>query len=463
MSFNQNMTWGVAAASYQIEGAFDEDGKGLSVWDMAVRKPGFVYEGHTGDVACDHYHRYAQDVAMMKAMGVHAYRLSISWPRVLPSGVGTVNEKGLAFYDKLVDALLGAGIQPWVTLFHWDFPVELYRRGGWLNRKSVEWFAEYTQVVVERLSDRVSHWITLNEPQCFIGLGLQTGVHAPGDKLQLHEVLLAGHHALMAHGRACQVIREHAKTPPKVGYAPVGVASYPATESPEDVDAARAHMFGTHGKQMFTNTLFADPVILGGYPKDVVELYGPDFPRVCDADLELIKQPADFYGVNIYQGTPVSAGRDARLSTHGPSHEHAPEPGGFAAGYAKTNMNWPVTPEALYWGPRFFHERYKLPVVITENGMANLDWVMADGKVHDPQRIDYLNRYLSALKRAAADGVPVDGYFQWSIMDNFEWAEGYNKRFGLVHVDYETQVRTPKDSAEWYSEVIRTNGGNLTA
>ncbi len=450
MSFRKDFVWGVAAASYQVEGATRDDGRGLSVWDMLCRKPGAIWNGQTGDVACDHYHRYKEDVAIMKQIGVQAYRLSVAWPRVIPNGTGAVNAKGLDFYDKLVDELLRAKIQPFVTLFHWDFPYELYVRGGWLNRDSADWFADYTRVVVDRLSDRVKHWMTLNEPQCFIGLGHYDGRHAPGDKLGWTEILRAGHHAMLAHGRGVAVIRDGARRAPVIGYAPVGAVKMPASSKPADVRAARRAMFSITSKTFWNNTWWMDPVFLGRYPEDGWKVWEKELPPIKDGDLKTISQPVDFFGVNIYSGEYIHAGQG-----------DAPEPAGMPVGHDLTAFRWPVTPDSLYWGPKFFQERYKKPVYITENGISNVDWVSVDGKVHDPQRIDFLYRYLRELRRAAKDGVDVRGYFQWSIMDNFEWAEGFKERFGLVYVDYPTQKRTIKDSGFWYRNVIKTNGKSL--
>lgn len=447
MSFPQKFVWGAAAASYQVEGAACEDGKGLSVWDMMCRTPGKVWSGHTGDVSCDHYHRWREDVAIMKDMGLKAYRLSLAWPRILPAGTGCVNAKGLAFYDRLVDELLTAGIQPWVTLFHWDYPYELYTRGGWLNPDSPAWFEDYSRVVVEALSDRVAHWMTLNEPACFIGLGLLTGDHAPGDKLGFPEVLRATHHTLLAHGRAVQVIRERARQKPCIGFAPCGGIVAPASEAPADLEAARQRMFHLFNKDVWNLALWTDPVFLGRYPEEALRAFGAAMPTIRPGDMETICQPLDFCGLNIYSCCTVRAGQDG-------NPEEVPLPVGFDM----TAMEWPVTPQALYWGPRFTWERYRKPIVITENGMANTDWIALDGAVHDPQRIDFLTRYLREYHRAITDGVAALGYFQWSIMDNFEWAFGYKRRFGLVYVDYPTGRRVPKDSARWYRNVIATNG-----
>ncbi len=447
MSFSDTFVWGAAAASYQVEGAAFEDGKGWSVWDMFCRKEGTIWRGQNGDVACDHYHRYREDVALMQSVGLKAYRLSVSWPRVLPEGRGAVNDKGLEFYDRLTDELLAAGIVPYVTLFHWDFPYALYVRGGWLHPNSSDWFADYTRVIVDKLSDRVRHWMTLNEPECFIGLGHQIGVHAPGDKLGWREVLRASHNALLAHGKSVQVIRAAAKAAAIFGYAPVGSVAYPATDSHADIEAARKAMFSVRDKRLFNNVWFADPIFFKQYPADGLALFGAEAPEVGANDMDIIGQPIDFYGVNIYQGVPVRAGADGQ-----------PEVVEHPQGHPQTAFRWFVTPDCLRWGPRFLYERYKLPVIVTENGMSNVDWVAVDGKVHDPQRIDYTTRHLRALHQAVEDGTDVQGYFHWSIMDNFEWGEGYKERFGLVYVDFDTQERIPKDSAAWYKNVIETNG-----
>mgnify|MGYP001816077334 CR=1 FL=1 len=448
MTFPNDFIWGGATSSYQIEGAASRDGGGASVWDMLGRQPGKIKNGDTGEIACDHYRRYREDVRLMAGIGLQAYRFSVSWPRVLPEGTGTVNARGLDFYSRLVDELLQHGITPWVTLFHWDYPYALYCRGGWLNRDSAGWFADYTAHIVDRLSDRVAHWMTLNEPQCFIGMGHLDGTHAPGLQMGVAEVLLAAHHALLAHGQAVQVIRARAKTNPLISAAQASPVSIPDTDQPADIAAARNHMFAISGKHFFNNTWFSDPMLLGHYPEDGLALFEADMPVMQDGDLATIQQPLDFFGANIYSGRYVRATAD----------------GAFAQGTDReppvTAMGWPITPEALYWALRFFHERYRLPIVITENGMANHDRV-EHGSVPDRQRIDFLQRYLYEYGRAIADGVPALGYFLWSVLDNFEWAEGYARRFGLIHVDYTTQQRMLKDSAYWYRQLIASHGGNL--
>jgi beta-glucosidase len=369
---------------------------------------------------------------------------------VIPEGTGAVNSKGLAFYDRLVDELLQAGITPFITLFHWDYPYELYCRGGWLNPASSDWFADYTKVVVKKLSDRVRHWMTLNEPQVFIGLGHQEGRHAPGDRLGFAQVLRASHNVLLAHGKAAQAIRASSKTDCQVGWAPVGVTHIPVSERPEDIRAARQAMFAVTQKHCWTNTWWMDPVFLGHYPEDGLQLFGKDMPNIQEHDLDTICQPLDFLGVNIYQGYPTRAGDNGQ-----------PELVEHPIGHAQTAYRWAVTPQVLYWGPKFLAERYQLPLFITENGMSSADWIALDGKVHDPQRVDFLHRYLLELRKACADGVDVRGYFQWSLTDNFEWAEGFKERFGLVYVDYPKQTRILKDSAYWYRDLIASNGESL--
>lgn len=451
-AFPQDFFWGAAAASYQIEGAATQDGKGPGLWDMFCQKEGAVFEGHDGSVACDHYNRYQEDVGLMGDLGLQAYRLSLSWPRVMPQGTGAVNQAGFDFYDRLVDALLAKGVTPWITLFHWDYPVALFQRGGWLNRDSADWFAEYAARVVERLSDRVRHFFTLNEPQVYVGFGHLEGAHAPGIKLPMSQVLLAGHHTLLAHGKAVQAMRAAAKQPLSIGYAPVGMPKLPESESAEDIELARRATFTVEEKNSWNNSWWMDPVYLGQYPEQGREFFGADAPEPQQGDMEIISTPIDYFGVNIYQGTQVRASDDSALGY---------EPVPYPIGGPRTAFNWPITPEALYWGPRFFQERYKKPILITENGLSCRDWVSLDGQVHDPARIDFTTRYLRQLHRAASEGHGVEGYFHWSILDNFEWAAGYRERFGLIHVDYETLKRTPKESYYWYQKVIESHGRTL--
>jgi beta-glucosidase len=449
-AFPEHFIWGAATAAYQIEGGHDADGKGPSIWDVFCEDEGHVQNGDTGRVACDHYHRCREDVALMKEIGLQAYRMSLSWSRILPKGTGAVNEAGLDFYDKLVDELLAAKVDPWITLFHWDLPHALHCRGGWLNRESADWFAQYAELAVKRLGDRVSNWMTLNEPQCIVLGYSQTDNLAPSLGYGRRDTLRVLHHLLRAHAKAVPLMRAAAKLPLSIGWAPVGVVSYPETETAADIEAARTAMFSIPEAEFWNNTWYADPVLLGTYPEDGLKHWGTLMPKGWESDLEQMKQPIDFYGANIYNGRPVRQGEKG-----------APEACDRPCGNPKSMFDWPVEPKSLYWGPKYYHERYGLPIVVTENGMACHDWVGLDGAVHDPQRIDFLQRYLRELRRACADGIPVNAYFQWSLMDNFEWAHGYKYRFGLVHVDYETLTRTPKDSAGWYAEVIENNGANL--
>jgi beta-glucosidase len=461
MSFPKSFIWGVAAAAYQIEGAADKDGKGLSVWDVFCKKPGAVWNGHTGNVACDHYHRYKEDIKIMKQLGVQAYRLSLSWPRLMPHGTGKVNPRGVDFYSRLLDALLAAGITPYVTLFHWDYPYDLFCRGGWLNNDCSDWFADYTRVAVENFSDRVKHWMTLNEPNGFVWAGHQLGIHAPGLTLGPTEQLRIIHNILLSHGKAVQVIRALAPQNSTADFVlSGGGAKIPASNKKVDVEAARRATFSiknakSAGSFNVGEYWWLDPVYLGRYPQDGLTAFAPYLPEIKPGDMKIISQPLDHFCVNIYKGEKV------RINAQGQT-EPAPLPVGAPLVSADKVFMWPLTPEALYWGPKFYYERYKKPIMITENGMGSVnDWVSKDGRVHDAPRVDFLHRYLSELKRACADGVHVRAYFQWSILDNFEWSAGYKERYGLVYVNYETQERILKDSAHWYKDVIKTHGKNL--
>ena len=444
MKFPQDFVWGAATSSYQIEGSAYRDGGGRSVWDMLGQHVGKIIGGDTGRVACDLLHRYREDVGLMSDIGLQAYRFSVSWPRVLPAGVGRINQQGLDFYSNLVDELLEHNITPWLTLFHWDFPYELYCRGGWLNRDSADWFADYTAIIVDRLSDRVSHWSTLNEPQGYIGQGHQQGTHAPGLQMGFAEVLRAAHHTLLSNGKSLQAFRARATNDTFISASNTGNIFIPDTALDQDIEAARARNFAILEKNVFNNTWFSDPMVLGQYPEDGVELFAADMPDIAAGDLETICQPLDYFGTNIYWGSYVRANDET----------------GFEIvereGVAHTDMGWPVTPEVMYWAPKFYNDRYQLPLVVTENGMANADSVH-EGAVDDEARIEFHRQYLAEYGRAIEDGVPCIGYALWSLMDNFEWAEGYSKRFGIIHVDYESQQRTLKDSAYWYSHVIAAN------
>jgi beta-glucosidase len=464
-AFPPNFLWGAASSAYQIEGAATADGRGPSIWDDFCHTPGKVWQDNTGDTACDHYHRWPEDVALMKSLNLQAYRFSISWTRILPNGIGPLNQKGVDFYSRLTDALLAANIRPFATLFHWDSPSALYAKGGWRNPESPKWFADYSAVIADALADRITDWMTLNEPQVFLKFGLGDGTNAPGLKLPLADQLRAAHHALLAHGRSVQALRAHAKQPLQIGFAPVCVVKYPVSPahdaiqnpkskiqspSPADLEAARRATFAITEPNLWNNTWFYDPIFRGQYPEDGLRLYGDAVPNFPSSDLALINQPTDFIGLNIYTGDPVRAGPDG-----------SPQPVPRETGHPLTAFRWTIDPDSLHYGPRFVSERYKVPVYITENGLSNVDWPDLDGHVRDPQRIDFTRRYLLALHDAIAAGADIRGYFHWSLMDNFEWAAGYKERFGLIYIDYASQRRIPKDSAAWYARVIQTNGASL--
>ncbi|WP_341717071.1 GH1 family beta-glucosidase [Micromonospora sp. FIMYZ51] len=434
--FPAGFRWGVSTSAYQIEGAADIDGRGTSIWDTFARSPGRIADGSSGDVACDHYHRYAEDIALMAGLGVTAYRFSISWPRVLPTGTGAVNANGLDFYERLVDGLLGHGIDPVATLFHWDLPQRLEETGGWLDRDTAYRFAEYADLVAARLGDRVKLWITLNEPFIHMSLGYGTGEHAPGRTL-LFDAFPVAHHQLLGHGLAVDALRARSGSPIAIAnnYSPVR----PIGSSEADVAAAAAY-------EALHNRLFTDPLLGHGYPAEL----GFDDAVVRTGDLDVIAAPLDVLGVNYYNPTGVRAPEaDSPLP-----FELVP-----LEGYPRTAFDWPVAPDGLRDLLGWLHRRYgaKLPPIqITESGCAYPDAPDAQGRVHDPDRIAYLDGHLRAVRAAMADGVDVTGYFVWSLLDNWEWAEGFTKRFGLVHVDYPTGRRTPKSSYAWLREVIAT-------
>ena len=443
MSFPKDFLWGAATASFQIEGGADK--RGECNWDLFCRTPGKVAHSHDGKIACDHYHRFREDVAIMKELGLKVYRFSLSWSRLIDIERNSLRPDGVRFYNELIDELLANGIEPYVTLFHWDLPIELHRMGGWLSPEIPKHFASYTKNVMALFSDRVCHWFTLNEELCFIPVSYANGEHAPGYKLSEEEVMLAGHHAHLAHGMAVQAIRQYAKKKPEIGIAVVGDIKIPASKSPIDVMAARKGMVHPCSPNYWGNAMWVDPIMTGTYNNQIRELFEKAKIKITDNEMKIIGSDIDCLGLNIYQGTYF-----------GKKGVTAPK-----VGYEQTAIGWPITPEAMYWGPKFLYERYKKPIYITENGMANTDLMFSDGCVHDPQRIEFTTRYLKELKRATEDGVDIRGYFHWSLLDNFEWAEGYQKRFGLVYVDFETQKRTLKDSAKWYKSVIKENGENL--
>lgn len=448
MGFRKDFVWGAATAAYQIEGAVNEDGRGLSNWDMFCREPGRILNNDTGDFACDHYHRVEEDVRLMAELGLKAYRFSVAWPRIIPDGTGEVNQKGIDFYNKLIDLLLQNNIEPYMTIFHWDLPYALEEKGAWRNPESPYWFERYTEIIAKAFGDRVKNFVTFNEPQCFIGSGCFFGFHAPGRTLSHHEVIPMAHNVMKAHGLATMVLRKYIPDC-KVGYVTCGDVSIPVDNSKENIEAAKKAYFDCPvDRWVWSTTWWTDPVIFGKYP-DIPELK-QYLPKNYEEDLKIICQPLDFLGQNIYNGKLIKATADG-------GYEHVP----YEPGHPTTASNWFVSPEALYWGPKLCTERYKLPTMIAENGTAMTDVVSLDGKVHDPSRIDYLNRYLLNLKKAADDGVDILAYFHWSLMDNLEWSNGYSQRFGLIYIDYVNFKRTPKDSFYWYKKVIETNGENL--
>lgn len=451
--FRDDFVWGVASSAYQIEGTDPDDGRGRNIWDTFIEQGG-TYEHHNAEVACDHMHRYEEDFAMMRLLGIKAYRFSLNWSRIMPEGTGRVNEKAIKLYRSMIKSMIKNGITPYVTLYHWELPQALQDRGGWLNEESVQWFGEYAKVVAENFSDLAEYFMTLNEPQCFVGLGHLSGVQAPGLKLSLPETFQVAHNALRAHGTAVKMLRQYACRPIKVGYAPTCGVAYPYTNAPEDIEAARKVYFGFYNPMSnwtWNVAWFSDPVFLGHYPAEGLEKFKEWLPKITDEDMQLISQPLDFMGQNIYNGYFVRAGKDGEP-------EFVDRPYGFP----RTSTNWPVTPECLYWGLKFMYDRYHMPMYITENGMSCHDNVSPDGRVHDRNRIDFLDAYLSQVQKAADEGVDVRGYFLWTFLDNFEWTEGYKERFGIVHVDFTTQKRIAKDSAFWYQRTIETNGRELT-
>jgi beta-glucosidase len=432
---NEKFIWGAATAAYQIEGAAREDGRGLSIWDVFSHTPGRTFNGDTGDVACDHYHRYPEDVVLMQWMGLDAYRFSISWPRVLPDGVGKINSKGLAFYDKLVDRLLDAGIDPWITLFHWDSPQALEARGGMTNRDFAQWFAEYTAVVTNALGDRVKNWMTLNEPLCSAWFGYYKGFFAPGVQ-NLQTALNVSHHLLLAHGHATEVIRSN------ISDARVGTAM-----SLTPVEAASDHELDVKAAELsdaWNIRWFLDPIYGRGYPADLIEKLGMR-PDVRDGDLEKIATPTDFLGVNYYFREVIASDpHDTLLGARGVHQAQS----------KFTGMDWEIHADGLYRLLKRLQRDYApQELFITENGSAWPDVVVA-GEVNDGDRTEYLQQHLEAVMQARSEGVPVNGYFAWSLLDNYEWASGYSKRFGLIYVDYATQKRIPKRTAHWYRNHI---------
>jgi beta-glucosidase len=442
--------WGAGTSAYQIEGAVNVDGRTPSIWDVFSHKDGKIDRGHTGDIACDHYHRYVEDVALLAKLGVKAYRFSISWNRILPNGTGRVNPQGFVFYDCLLDELEKYHIEPYITLYHWDLPQILFEKGGWLNPEIPHWFEHYVDVVTKHFGNRVKNYITINEPQCIVQVGMHSPEHAPGVVYSTKECLLASHHLLLAHGFAVRIIRKNNPTA-LVGFAPCSNSVVPVKHTPAAIEAARSLFFKLPKDNFYAVTLFSDPVFLGDYPKEYYEIYKDDLPFIGPDDLKIISSPIDYCYQNVYTGTYCD------IDAFGRGFIQA-----FAPGSPQANIVWEdVVPETTYWTPKFLYERYHKPIFIGENGMCCHDAISKDGAVHDPNRIDYMDRYLTELSRASHDGIEIVGYFAWSLLDNFEWAWGYTKRFGIVFVDFITQKRIPKDSYYFYQHTISTNGKNL--
>ena len=456
--FDKNFLWGTASSSYQIEGAFTEDGKGLSICDTFSNKQRNIAHDENGNKACDHYHRYREDIVLMKNLCIQAYHFSISWSRIIPDGIVKdsdvnilYNKAGLDFYDKIVNLCLENNIKPFITIYHWDLPQALEDKGGWLNRETAFIFADYAEFICEHFSDRVTNIATINEPQIISGLGYLLGLNAPGKKLDAVSVLSVIHHLALAHGLAVTKMRAVAKQPVKTGFSSTGDLCYPSKECDEDIDAARAECFNiVKGNMTFNHTIFCDMTCLGRYPdiagtelhlEPGLEKIGhyEELPFVIDGDIELIHQPIDYLGINVYNGHEINAAGHINKKPGSP----------------RTALGWPVTPGVMNYGIRYLYERYNLPIYILEDGLACNDIISLDGKVHDSNRIDFLTRYLTELEKAYKAGVPILGYFHWSFTDNFEWHSGYDPRFGLIYVDYETQQRIPKDSAYWYSDLIK--------
>ena len=443
-----DFAWGTATAAYQVEGAAALDGRGPSIWDTFARTPGAVVDGDTGDVAVDHYHRFAEDVRLMAELGTNAYRFSLSWSRLLPGGSGPVNRAGVDFYRRLVEQLLANGVAPWVTLYHWDLPQELQDRGGWLERDTAKRFADFAVAAHNALGDLVTSWITLNEPWCSAFLGYGSGVHAPGLRVGTRAAH-AAHHLLLGHGLAVDALRA-GRTPADVGVTLNLYSVRPASDTAADRDAARR----VDGVQ---NRFFLEPVLTGRYPQDVLDDLGEqEWFAASSSDLAQVHRPLDFLGVNYYSRHTVAAPAPGAEGTFGPAFPGSEGVRSVDTGAPRTHMGWPVVPEGMVDVLEQAHALAPgLPLHITENGSAYPDTVDADGAVHDGERLRYLQQHIEACAVARQRGVPLQGYFVWSLMDNFEWAWGFSRRFGLVGVDYDTQQRTIKDSGRWLRAFLR--------
>jgi beta-glucosidase len=439
-TFPEGFLFGSATASYQVEGAVHEDGRGTTIWDTFSHTPGKTHNGDTGDVADDFYHLYPHDIKLMKEMGLATFRFSVAWSRIFPTGTGAPNPKGLDFYHRMVDALLEAGIQPFCTLYHWDLPQTLQDKGGWENRDTVKAFADYAGYTAGKLSDKVTHFMTMNEMSSFVEIGYKQGIHAPGLRLNEKRVAQLAHYVVLAHGMAVQSIRAQAKPGTKVGLAENVIVTVPVYEAKEHVEAAHKAM-----REM--NARYLTVVQEGRYTDLYLKHLGANAPQFTAEEMEIIRSPLDFVGLNIYTPTYVRAD----------DSEKGFEVAGPPSSFPHMASPWlTVGPEALYWGPKLVAEVWKVKdLYITENGASSADEIAPNGHIYDTDRTMYLRNYLTQLQRALREGVPVRGYFLWSLLDNYEWADGYEKRFGIVYVDFATQKRTPKLSAEFYKQVIR--------
>lgn len=454
MSFRDDFVWGAASSAYQIEGKDRADGSGACIWDEFAAERGRIMDGSDASVSCDFVHKYKEDISLMKYLGVRHYRFSLNWSRILPEGTGEVNRKAIDFYREILLLMKKKGITPYITLFHFEYPSELQRRGGWLNPDAPKWFAEYARVVAENFSDLCEYFITMDEPQCFCELGYLKGVHAPGYRLPLPLSFQLVHQVLKAHGMAVRALRKYACRPVKVGIASICDSAIPVTDGEADVAAAKKAYFGFYNEMdnwMWNVSWFLDPIVFGTYPDEGLERFAPYLPEITQEDMRLIHEPIDFLGQNLYNGYPVRAGEEGE-----------PVLVARTPGFAKTAADWPVTPECMYWGCRFLYERYGLPLYITENGTSCADVISDDGRVHDQNRINFLDAYLGQVQRAANEGVDIRGYFLWTFLDNFEWERGYTERFGIVYVNFENQKRTVKDSAYWYQKIMEGNGAPLS-
>lgn len=437
---NRKFIWGAASSAFQIEGGIKGSGKGKSIWDVY-----FEQEARFAELeSCNHYLLWEKDVNIMKDIGISAYRFSINWTRIIPDGIGKVNIEGIDFYRRLIEKLLENGIEPYVTIFHWDYPYELYRRGGWLSPDSSKWFEEYTYTIIRYLGDGIKNWLTINEPQVFAGLGMQRGKIPPNQKYKEREIASIVHNILLAHGKAVRILRNEVKEEVNIGFSPVLDVYIPKTS--KDVEVAKKKTIediAFYGKDidLWNNRLWVQPIYEGRYPEEFIKIYQKHLPKYFEDDLKIIGQDLDFFGCNVYSGREVEqVGGDVIRTEMKNKHRSA--------------IGWDITPEAIYWASRFFYERYKKKILITENGVALSDWIDEDGEINDVGRIDYINKYIKEIEHAINDDIDIIGYFYWSLIDNLEWEKGYNYRFGLVYNDFDKNIRIMKKSAYWYKNLI---------